>query len=308
MTIADTQIAGISQTRRRDGAVRGRVTVITILLLVVSLAASAATLWWPRVLTGPAAMNGSARGTALVVLLIALPITSVAVVLSRRGARGAGAVWLGGVAYLGYNAGLFLFATPYNRAFLLYVAMLGLAVWTFGGLLTAVRARGDWLPGWIGRLTAGYLWLVTALTAAIWMRGILPSITAERPAAVTDGLGVATNPVYIQDLALGLPAAAVTAVLLWRRRPGSGSLTIAVLTYWAIESVSIAVDQWFAVAADPGTNIASATVVPVFAVLTVIDVVVLAAAVYRLQVPPGRVHLAGRQTATASSASLPIEG
>lgn len=253
-------------------------------------------------------MNGSARGTALVVLLIALPITSVAVVLSRRGARGAGAVWLGGVAYLGYNAGLFLFATPYNRAFLLYVAMLGLAVWTFGGLLTAVRARGDWLPGWIGRLTAGYLWLVTALTAAIWMRGILPSITAERPAAVTDGLGVATNPVYIQDLALGLPAAAVTAVLLWRRRPGSGSLTIAVLTYWAIESVSIAVDQWFAVAADPGTNIASATVVPVFAVLTVIDVVVLAAAVYRLQVPPGGVHLAGRQTATASSASLPIEG
>lgn len=287
MTIADTQVAGPAETGRRDGIAPGWVTVTTMLLSMVSVVAAATTLWWPGLLTGPAAMNGSARGTALVVLLIAVPVAVVAVVLARRGARGSHAVWLGAVAYLGYNAGLFLFATPYNRAFLLYVAMLGLAVWNFGGLLSIVRGHSDWLPGWMGRLTAGYLWLVTAFTAALWMRGILPSITAERPAAVTDGLGVATNPVYIQDLALGLPAAAVTAVLLWRRRPGSGSLTTAVLTYWAIESVSIAVDQWFAVAADPATTVASAAVVPVFAVLTVIDVVVLAGVVIRLQLPQG---------------------
>jgi hypothetical protein len=230
-------------------------------------------------------MNGSARGTALVVLVVAVPITSVAVVLTGRGARRAGAIWLGAVGYLAYNAVLFLFATPYNRAFLVYVAMLGLAVWSLGGLLTPVRRQDDWLTGWTARLTAGYLWLVTALNAAIWLRGILPSAIAERPAAVTDGLGVATNPVYIQDLALGLPAAAVTGVLLWRGRPGSASLAIAVLTYWAIESVSIAVDQWFAVAADSATTIASASVVPVFVVLTLIDVIVLVIAARRLHVP-----------------------
>ena len=37
-------------------------------------------------------------------------------------------MWLGAVGYLTYNAGLF--ATPNNRALVLYVAMLGLSVWT----------------------------------------------------------------------------------------------------------------------------------------------------------------------------------
>jgi hypothetical protein len=42
-------------------------------LLIITVIAATMTLAAPDVLTGPAAMNGSARGTALVVLVIAVP-------------------------------------------------------------------------------------------------------------------------------------------------------------------------------------------------------------------------------------------
>ena len=44
------------------------------------------------------------------------------------------AVWMGTAAYLTYNAVMFCFATPFNRLFPLYVAMLSLSVFLLAGL------------------------------------------------------------------------------------------------------------------------------------------------------------------------------
>ena len=98
---------------------------------------------------------------------------------------------------------------------------------------------------------------------------------ADRPGAVTDGMGVATNPVFVQDLAIWLPAAAVVALGLWRRRPWGALLAGAVLVFWFIESVGIAVDQWFGSTADPASTVTSMTMVPAFAGLAVIGLVPL---------------------------------
>ena len=43
---------------------------------------------------------------------------------------GALLVWLGGVAHILYQSVLFLFGTPFNDLFLLYVAMGSLALWS----------------------------------------------------------------------------------------------------------------------------------------------------------------------------------
>jgi hypothetical protein len=99
---------------------------------------------------------------------------------------------------------------------------------------------------------------------------IVPSIVADRPGAVTDGMGVATNPVFVQDLAIWLPAAAVVALGLWRRRPWGALLAGAVLVFWFIESAGVAVDQWFGSTADPASTVTSMTMVPAFAGLAVI--------------------------------------
>lgn len=96
----------------------------------------------PGVLRGTAVMNGSARGTALVMLLLGIPVLAASMALARAGSARAVLAWLGAAAYLLYNSVLFVFATPFNRLFLLDVAMLALAAWSVGVLLWQTDAAG----------------------------------------------------------------------------------------------------------------------------------------------------------------------
>jgi hypothetical protein len=186
------------------------------------------------------------------------------------------AIWLGTLGYLTYNSIMFVSATPYNALFLLYVAMLGLAVWSLLVLIwQVVPAAPVTATIRLRRPVAVYLWLVAGLNALIWLAKIVPSIVADRPGAVTDGLGVGTNPVYVQDLAIWLPAAVVVGLGLWRRRPWGGLLAGAVLVLWFVEAVGVAVDQWFGATADPASTVPSMTMVPAFAGLAVVDLVPL---------------------------------
>ena len=80
-------------------------------------------------------MNGSARGTALVVLLAGVPALACSMLLAARGSAAAVITWLGSAGFLLYNSLMFVFATPANRLFPLYLAMLALAAWSAGALL-----------------------------------------------------------------------------------------------------------------------------------------------------------------------------
>src|SRR6185437_13897771 len=89
-------------------------------------------------------MNGSARGTALVVLLAGVPVLACSMLLAARGSAAAVITWLGAAGFLLYNSLMFVFATPANRLFPLYLAMLALCRGP------VVRARGR--PGIAGGL------------------------------------------------------------------------------------------------------------------------------------------------------------
>ena len=226
---------------------------------VTATLAAGWTLLRPEVLRGPAVMNGSARGTALVVLLVAVPVLLASMTLAAAGRSRARITWLAALGYLFYNALLFLFLTPFNQAFLAYLAMLSTALWA--GLLTwqGLAARGRFAPTRGTRLVAALTWLIVALNAAAWLRAVVAGL--GDPAAFIAGSGVATNVIYVQDLAVWLPLAAVAAAWLWQGRV-LGLVAVAVLLgLWTIESVSIAVDQWLGHAADPASPLASGDVV-----------------------------------------------
>ena len=112
----------------RSNAHRDGVLHLTLPLAVASALAGLLTILAPGLLSGPPVMNGSARGTALVVVLVAVPSLVAGVAGARRGSVRGLAVATGATAYLVYNAVLFVFATPFNRGFLVYEAMLGLAI------------------------------------------------------------------------------------------------------------------------------------------------------------------------------------
>ncbi len=219
-------------------------------------------------------MQGSARGTALVVLIAAL-LSIAGMATARRGQIAGLMVWLGAVAYLLYNSVLFLFATPYNRLFLLDVAFLALAVFTLIRLFMICRTHSVSESPRVRHWVAGYVWAVVVLNSVAWLSNILPSVLSDRPESIIDGLGVATNPIYVQDLGFWLPAAAVIGWWLWFGRSLGIVLAGGLLIFWVLESFSIAVDQALGVAADPSSPVVSITLIPGFIVLGAVQALVL---------------------------------
>jgi hypothetical protein len=236
-------------------------------LAMASLTAGVATFVAKDSIAGPAVSVGTARGTALVVAMVAVPVLLAAMWSSSRGSLRALVIWLGAAGYLLYNAVMFLFATPYNRFFLAYVAMFALALWSIGAVLTQTDVVGV-ARNVTGRLPAHriaiYAWTVALLNALVWLRTIIPTMTAENPGAFLVGSGFSTHPVYIQDLAVWIPLMVVAAAWLWRGLPWGYLLTASILALWVLEALGIAVDQWFGSQADPTTGFASAAMSPAF--------------------------------------------
>jgi hypothetical protein len=252
--------------------------VIGVALAALTVVAAAGTVVVDGVLRGPAVMQGSARGTALVMLLVAAPMLLVATWFAGRGSETAVLVRLGACGYLTYNAVMLLFGTPFNRLFLLYVAVLGLGI----GSLVSGFARADAAGIAVrfstapARLLAGYVGFVAVANALTWLKVVVPDLGAAGAPAHLDGTGLTVSPLYVQDLAFWLPVAALAAWWLWHRRPQGYLVGGALLVMWFVEAVGVVSDQWFGSHADPGSAVATMGGAYLFAVVAVLDLVAVA--------------------------------
>jgi len=257
-------------------------------LAVTAMTAGVATFVSTDSIAGPAVSVGTARGTALVVAAVAVPMLLAAMGWSSRGSLRAIIVWLGTAAYLLYNAVMLLFGTPYNRFFLAYVAMFAFALWSIVAVLVQSDVAGL-ARHLVGRLPAHgiavYAWTVAGLNALVWLRTIIPTITAEHPGSFLVGSGFSTHPVYIQDLAVWIPLAVVAAAWLWRGLPWGYLVLSSLLVLWVIEALGIATDQWFGSQADPSTDFASASMTPAFLAWAVVGLIPLYLALRPLHRP-----------------------
>lgn len=258
--------------------------VVSALLGVVAAGASAAMWFLPDVLHGATAMDGSARGTALVVLIAGVPLLAVSMWATSRGSARAMFVWAGTVAFLLYQAVLYVLATPFNALFLVYEAMLALGMWSAVTLIGQVGVRQlpvlahERMPV---RSLAVFLWVAAGLNALMWLAAIVPALGDARPPFL-EGTGLTTNPIYVQDLAVWLPMLAVAAWWLWHRDGRGLLLGGAMLVAWVLEPLTIAVDQWVGVEADPTAAYVSKDVIPIM--LGVAAVTAVAALFFLLNV------------------------
>ena len=249
------------------------VYVLSALLAFAAALTCAATVLLPGILRGPAVMNGSARGTALIALVCAVPTLAVAMWQARRGSTRAIIVWLGAVMYLAYNAVMLLLATPFNRLFLGNVAMMGLAIAAGIALVATadvheLARRCD--PRLPARSLAAFIAVIVVGNGLLWLKGALQGIVRDVPLAALVGTGLTTVPTWVQDLSFWLPLMLVAAVWLWRRRPWGYLIAGAGLVYWVLEGITVATDQFLGHRADPVSHVVTMAAVPGFAVLAAI--------------------------------------
>ncbi len=230
-------------------------------------------------LRGPAAMNGSARGTALVMAVLAVPLLTIGRRAAVKGSPWGWPVSLGAVAYLLYNAVMLAFGTPFNHAFLSYVGILSLSIWTVASLLRdldveefAARLR----PGLPVRPIAIYVWVIVGLNTLIWLKGAVPASLADGTPELLDGTGLTTMPTYVQDLAFWLPLMGLAAWWLWRRDSWGYLVISAGLVMWVLESIGVAVDQYWGHLADPSSTVVAPAMIPVFGALAVAGLIPVA--------------------------------
>jgi len=223
-------------------------------------------------------MNGSARGTALVMLVGGLPLLGISMYLSSRGSIRARVAWLGAVAYFLYNSVMFILGTPFNELYLVYEAMACLSIWSTVLVIRTIDLdsfRGRFSNALPARAIAVYMLVIVALNSFVWLSGVIQGLFNASNPAFLKGTGLTNLPTYDQDLAFWLPLAAIAAIWMWRGQVWGQLITGAMLVYWIVEGVGVAVDQWMGGAADPTSTVASAAMSPVFLAIAVIGLVPL---------------------------------
>jgi hypothetical protein len=173
-------------TRPRTGVLIDGVApyVLTGALALVVLLAAGGSLLFRDVLRGPEAMIGSLQGTALVLLVVTLPVLIASAILVRRGSAVAMVGWLGALGSIAYEAMLLLFLTPFNAFFFLYVGLLSLSIWSL--IAIAASTRLEDLGEVVGQqapvpLVAGYLAINALLFGLLWLQMTIPGLLEPFP-------------------------------------------------------------------------------------------------------------------------------
>jgi hypothetical protein len=199
----------------------------------------------------------------LVNLLLVAPLLLVLGWRARRGHLRAYLGWLGCLAFTVDNYAIYAFSIHFGPLFLVWVSVLGLSIFALlGSLATAdLAAIKAHFSGRSLRWPAWFLIVVAALFALLWLSQIVPDLLAQRPSTSASQWNVPTNPVHVLDLAVFLPAAAASGVLLLRRHPLGYATAAGQLTWLALTCLPIMLTPLVASARGHGTG--WAVIVPI---------------------------------------------
>jgi hypothetical protein len=163
-----------------------------------------------------------AQGTDLATLLLAVPVLAFGLWSARRGSAAGRLAVVAGLLYLVYNYAIFAFSVAMNPLTALYIAILGVALWSLvlGGR-EAVAGTED-LARRLNRRAAGGLPVAVGLLfSLLWLGQIVATSTTGILPPDLVKAAISANPVYALDLAFFLPLCALAGVGLLRVVGGS---------------------------------------------------------------------------------------
>ena len=182
------------------------------------------------------------RGQDVVTLAVAVPLLVAGLFLERRGSRRGRLLWLGMLFSALYGYLVYAFGAAFNAFFLLYVAIVGLALY-------ALLVSLPWIG--LGRLgidpgarTARlvgitYLLVVAVGLGVLWTGLSISSVFSGRVPAPILASGHPTGVVFVIDLVLIVPPMVIGAIGMIRRRPVAEALAIVMCISGTVYTLSL---------------------------------------------------------------------
>ena len=225
-----------------------RLSAVIAILIVV---ASAAGLSVDGMYRDGSWAREALRGGDLTTLTVAAPLLALSLVLARRGARSAQAVWLGMLAYSVYNYAYYAFGAAFNDIFVLHIALLALSIWTLALAIAGLDLRSvaeRFRPARGTRSVGGFLVAVGSILGGLWVFLALRfAVTGELIADIPhEGIHL----VFAVDTALLVPALVLSGVALWRRSEAGLVFGPAMAVMGAVYQVNLLVSGLFQANAD----------------------------------------------------------
>ena len=184
-----------------------------------------------------------ARGTDVATLFLAVPLLAFGLLRARAGSVVGRLTVLAGLLYLVYNYAIFSFSVAMNPLTAVYIAILGLAVWSVALSVPALDlgAIAGALDGRIPRRSSAIVLVVVGvLFGLMWLGQIATATTSGTLPVDLVRAELPTNPVYALDLAIFLPLCIASGIAVWRGRPGElAAFAVPMLIWLALTSAGI---------------------------------------------------------------------
>jgi hypothetical protein len=243
-TLANTGATPVS------GATPATTYALSVTAAVLALIASVGGLFMAGLYRDNDLVTAAFRGNDLITLAIAVPLLLWALFAMRRGSTRAQLVWLAMMGYMLYNYVFYLYGAAFNVFFLLYVALVILAI---AGLvfelsrIDAGRIARRFRPGAPIKWISGFMLVFGLLLGGLWVAMSLAFVfTGEVPQPIV-ATGHPTGVVFATDLALLVPSMLLGAILLWRRQSWGYVLSTMLTIKGATYALALIVMSLFAV-------------------------------------------------------------
>ena len=232
-----------------DSAVPRPYLLVSLVILVLTVVATTVGLFVPDFYRDARVLLPQVYGQDLLTLAVAVPAFGISLYYATRGSLPAYVAWLGVTGYLLYTYASYSFVTAFNELYLVYTTLLWLTLFTFVGGMA--RLDADALKRAVGdapvRSYVAFHLLLVFLIGFLWLSEILPATLAgTTPSSITEA-GLPTSVIYSFDLGIVLPAFALTAYLLWKRRAWSYAVTAVLLVKVTTLGGAVLAMAWFMV-------------------------------------------------------------
>lgn len=151
---------------------------------------------------------------------LAIPALIISFMIARKGVLKARLFFMGVTLYILFTYTIYTFFAMYNRLYIVYVAIMGLAFYTLILSLKQtdkIKVKALFKDNYPNKLVGGFMVTAASLMTLFWLKTILPTLLFnEFP---TENLGQSTTLVpYAIDLAFVLPLAFTMGIKLYRKK------------------------------------------------------------------------------------------